>query len=328
MASTRSSQTKRQTGQGYARSRPEGRSPVLERSSRSPEGRPTENAESALRRTRRILEELFGPVPTRSFSVRFWNETVDRPPDEPEFVLVLRHPGALREMLLPPTQAAMGAAYARGHVDIEGDMEAAAAVADRAAKRIRRPATLLGLMARAARLPRDRAPGGTGPFSGGTPRGSRHSRERDAAAVRGHYDVGNDFYRLFLDQRMVYSCAYFAHADDDLDSAQEAKLDLICRKLRLRPGERLLDIGCGWGALVMHAAERFGVDALGITLSERQAALARERIETAGLSARCTIRVVDYRDLPEDAQFDKISSVGMVEHVGGCRPTSAWPSDT
>ncbi len=314
MASTRSSETKRSTDRSYARPKSDGRrpAPAPSRSPTSPPSRPG----PALERSRRVLEDLFGPVAARPFAVRFWDGTVDPPPDEPEFVLVLRHPGALRKMLLPPTEASMGAAYARGHVDIEGDVEAAAAVAEDVAARIRRPSALLKVMARAARLPKNTQEGAIGPFSSGSPHGSRHSRERDAAAVRGHYDVGNDFYRLFLDERMVYSCGYFADGIDDLDRAQEAKLDHICRKLRLRPGERLLDIGCGWGAMVIHAAQGYGVEALGITLSEPQAALARERIAAAGLSDRCRIEVVDYRDLPEDAVFDKISSIGMVEHVG------------
>jgi cyclopropane-fatty-acyl-phospholipid synthase len=146
--------------------------------------------------------------------------------------------------------------------------------------------------------------------------GSLHTPERDAAAVRSHYDVGNDFYKLWLDERMVYSCGYFTHQDTSVDEAQEAKLEHICRKLRLAPGETLLDVGCGWGGLIMHAAERFGVNAVGITLSYEQAALARERIEERGLSAQCTVEVRDYRHLTAHEEFDKISSVGMVEHVG------------
>jgi len=139
---------------------------------------------------------------------------------------------------------------------------------------------------------------------------------RDAAAIQFHYDVGNDFYKLWLDRRMVYSCAYFKTQDETLENAQVAKLDLICRKLRLKPGERLLDIGCGWGGLIMHAAEHYGVDATGITLSENQAAFARERIAKAGLSDRCRVEIRDYRTLAESDGYDKISSVGMVEHVG------------
>src|SRR5690606_5927440 len=144
----------------------------------------------------------------------------------------------------------------------------------------------------------------------------RHSRLRDRAAVRSHYDVGNDFYSLWLDSRMVYSCCYFEDESVSLDDAQLAKLDLVCRELRLSPGERLLDIGCGWGSLVIHAASRYGVDATGITLSERQAELGRMRIAEAGLSDRCRVEILDYRELPRDVSFDKIASVGMVEHVG------------
>jgi cyclopropane-fatty-acyl-phospholipid synthase len=146
--------------------------------------------------------------------------------------------------------------------------------------------------------------------------GTRHTPVRDAAAIQFHYDVGNSFYKLWLDQAMVYSCAYFRAEDDSLDEAQVAKLDLICRKLRLKPGERLLDIGCGWGALIMHAAKHYGVDATGITLSENQAVLARERIEQAGLGDRCRVAIRDYRTLTTTDAYDKISSVGMVEHVG------------
>jgi cyclopropane-fatty-acyl-phospholipid synthase len=145
--------------------------------------------------------------------------------------------------------------------------------------------------------------------------GSRHSLRRDRQAVRHHYDLSNDFYRLVLGPTMVYSCAYFATEDDSLERAQEQKLDLICRKLRLRPGESLLDIGCGWGSLLLHAAVNYGVRAVGVTLSEPQAALGRERITQQGLRGRVEIRVADYREL-RDGPYDKIASVGMYEHVG------------
>jgi cyclopropane-fatty-acyl-phospholipid synthase len=143
-----------------------------------------------------------------------------------------------------------------------------------------------------------------------------HSKRRDAAAIRYHYDVSNDFYALWLDRRMVYSCAYYRDGSEDIDAAQEHKLDHICRKLRLKAGDRFLDIGCGWGALVMHAAERYGVRATGITLSQNQHALANERIRAAGLQQRCEVRMQDYREVPGEAQFDKIASIGMFEHVG------------
>ena len=148
------------------------------------------------------------------------------------------------------------------------------------------------------------------------PHWARHTRQFDNKAIRTHYDVGDDFFRLWLDRRRVYSCAYFRRADDTLDIAQEQKLDHICRKLRLAPGERLLDIGCGWGALVTWAAERYGVQALGVTLSRNQYDYARQRARELGLEARCEIRLLDYRDVPEDRPFDKVASVGMFEHVG------------
>jgi cyclopropane-fatty-acyl-phospholipid synthase len=169
------------------------------------------------------------------------------------------------------------------------------------------------------KLPAHDLPEKAGQDTLGHPRGRLHSRRRAAAAVRSHYDVGNEFYALWLDARMVYSCAYFDTGEEDIHVAQEAKLDLICRKLRLEHGETLLDIGCGWGSLVLHAAERYGVRATGITLSERQATFARARIAEAGLADRCRIEVRDYRDLPREAVFDKVVSVGMFEHVGRAR---------
>jgi cyclopropane-fatty-acyl-phospholipid synthase len=146
-----------------------------------------------------------------------------------------------------------------------------------------------------------------------------HSRRRDAVAVRHHYDVGNDFYALWLDRRCIYSCAYFPTGTEDLDAAQEAKLEHICRKLRLQPGEHLLDIGCGWGGLLEFAATHHGVSGVGITLSEPQAEGARARLAAAGVSDRVRIEVRDYRDLPADRRFDKVVSVGMREHVGAAR---------
>ena len=142
------------------------------------------------------------------------------------------------------------------------------------------------------------------------------TKRRDAQAIAFHYDVSNDFYALFLDRRMVYTCAYYRRPDGDLEQAQEDKLDLVCRKLRLQPGERLLDIGCGWGSLVLWAAERYGVEAHGVTLSASQAEWGRAAIRRAGLEVRARIDHLDYRDLPRDLRFDKISAVGVIEHVG------------
>jgi cyclopropane-fatty-acyl-phospholipid synthase len=147
----------------------------------------------------------------------------------------------------------------------------------------------------------------------------RHQHGSNRANIRHHYDVSNAFYRLWLDARLIYSCAYFRSDGDALDDAQVAKLDHICRKLRLAPGERFLDIGCGWGALLIHAAERYGVEATGITLSQNQFDYAREQLAARGLSGRVKVELRDYLDLPEDALYDKIASVGMFEHVGVAR---------
>ena len=145
---------------------------------------------------------------------------------------------------------------------------------------------------------------------------ARHTKRVDRDSIRHHYDVSDEFYALWLDPRMVYSCAYFEEEDDSLEQAQLQKLDHICRKLRLEPGDRFLDIGCGWGALVVRAAQRFGVDATGITLSENQHRLANERIRAAGLEGRCRVLLQDYRDHDGEAAYDKVASVGMFEHVG------------
>ncbi|MCB5189618.1 class I SAM-dependent methyltransferase [Methylobacillus arboreus] len=144
----------------------------------------------------------------------------------------------------------------------------------------------------------------------------RHTRTRDRRNITYHYDVSNDFYGLWLDSRRVYSCAYFADGDESLELAQEKKLDHICRKLMLQPGERFLDIGCGWGGLVLHAVEHYGVQAVGITLSEHQHAHVQKLIAERSLQDRLEVRLMDYRDLPERESFDKIASVGMFEHVG------------
>jgi len=153
------------------------------------------------------------------------------------------------------------------------------------------------------------------PVSELRPEGRRHSPRRDAQAVRHHYDVSNEFFALFLDESMTYSCAIFSRGANTLEEAQEAKLELVCQKLRLRAGERVLDIGCGWGSFAIHAASRHDVQVVGITLSEPQAALARRRVMDAGLGDRIEIRVMDYRE-PTEETFDAIASIGMVEHVG------------
>lgn len=274
---------------------------------------------SPLRAARAALAELFGPVWQRSFAVRDWDGSVEVPRSEPRFTVILPRPWALRRMLLPPSELAITEAFVRGDLDVEGDLLAAVQLQDELIGRLQTPRTLARVMRYMLALPKQ-APdyGPTGRVSEGALRrlGSRHSAARDAAAVRSHYDLGNDFYALWLGRDMLYSCAYFPAGSESLDEAQDAKLEYICRKLRLRPGETLLDIGCGWGSLVRYAAERYGVYATGFTLSEPQAMLARERLRAAGLDDRAKVEVRDYRDFQPDATFDKVVSVGMLEHVG------------
>ncbi len=288
----------------------------------SPFGTPRFDNERALASSRAICALIFGPAGSRRFDVRYWDGTMEAAVSPARFALVIHRAGALRRMLLPPNELTIIEAFLSGDVDIEGDVERAMGMGDGINARLRNPATLLALFRHLRALPRQE-PGADirSLRSERTVRdaGDLHEPERDRAAIRYHYDVGNEFYRLWLDERMLYSCAYFATGGDpeaELEDAQFAKLDITCRKLRLRPGDRLLDVGCGWGALIMHAARQYGVTALGITLSDAQAELARARISAAGLDDRCHVEIRDYRQLGNITPFDRISSVGMVEHVG------------
>jgi cyclopropane-fatty-acyl-phospholipid synthase len=268
-----------------------------------------------------FLENLLGDYRPRDFAVRLWDGTTwdPEPGRQARFTLVLKHPGALRSMFWPPNELSLAEAYIYDDFDIEGGIEDVFGLADQLLTR-RIPAERLLQARRLLSLPANRGDGRarTGREAARL-RGALHSKERDRQAVTYHYDVPGEFYALWLDERMVYSCAYFATPEDDLDSAQGRKLDYICRKLRLRPGERLLDIGCGWGGLIIHAAQRYGVRARGITLSEPQAELANERIRRAGLADSCRIEVRDYREMEEPDGYDKLVSVGMFEHVGEAR---------
>jgi cyclopropane-fatty-acyl-phospholipid synthase len=262
-------------------------------------------------RTLGILRQFFGPSFAADFAVELWDGTHVPAAATERFTFVVAQPFGLRAAFLPPFELNPGRAFVENWIDVRGDVEAAVDTISGALDRLpkRKVARILGEL---LRLPKP-------PPAAEMPRaslsGRPHSRQRDAAAVGFHYDQPLNFYRSFLDDEMVYSCAYFAGGVGSLRDAQLAKIDHTLRKICLRPGETLLDIGCGWGALVLRAATHFGARALGVTLSREQHAEGLRRIAAAGLEQRVSIEYRDYRDLGE-RRFDKIVSLGMVEHVG------------
>jgi cyclopropane-fatty-acyl-phospholipid synthase len=243
-------------------------------------------------------------------------------PLHPVGTITVRSPDALRYLLWAPGELGLGRAHVSGALDFDGPVIPLLSALNDAPLRTSRRADLraVPLALRAARAVGALGPPLPAPPEEAAPRGRRHSKRRDAVAVGHHYDVGNDFYEIVLGPSMTYSCARFARPDVTLEEAQADKHELVCRKLGLheRPGQRLLDVGCGWGSLVLHAAQHHGARAVGITISKEQAARARERVAEAGLADRVEIRLQDYRDLPGE-RFDAISSIGMFEHVGRAR---------
>jgi len=263
--------------------------------------------------TLQLLQRLFNGAP--ELNVRLWDGTCWPDSSPHRVTLVLNHPGALRAMLLPGSEVGLVEAYLYDDIDLEGEIESVYGVAEQLAAQTDNWKKKLSVARDLLRLPDQQNPRvsrrGPARLSG-----KPHSIERDRQAIAYHYNVSNDFYALFLGKRMVYSCAYFRTPEDDLDTAQEQKLELICRKLGLKAGQRLLDIGCGWGGLVIYAAERYGVDATGITLSQPQAGLASQRIAEAGLEGRARVLLKDYREVDDFGAYDRLVSVGMFEHVG------------
>jgi cyclopropane-fatty-acyl-phospholipid synthase len=266
-----------------------------------------------LSRPEPLLRELEHALPERPFAVRLWDGSTLPATDGGGPTFEVRSPDALAHALLSPGQLGLSRAYVSGALDVD-DLDAVLEVlADWQPPPIeRREQAKLALAA--ARAYGLRRPPHV-PRAELRLNGRRHTPERDARAVRHHYDVSNEFFRLFLGDDMTYSCAIFSRGAKTLEEAQETKLELVCTKLDLKEGQRVLDVGCGWGSFAIHAAERHGVRVVGITLSEPQAELARQRVAERGLSDRVEIRVQDYR-ATDDGPYDAVSSIGMVEHVG------------
>jgi cyclopropane-fatty-acyl-phospholipid synthase len=269
-----------------------------------------------MRTTEPLRRELANTLPDRPFRLTFWDGTELPATNGGGPALHVRSPAALAHALRAPGQLGLGRAYVSGALEVE-DIEATLQLLE-----TYRPPPLdrraqLRLAAAAARACGPMRPPPV-PVTELRPQGRRHSPERDRRSVRHHYDVSNEFFAMFLDESMTYSCAFFSRDGSSLEAAQRAKLELVCTKLALKQGERVLDVGCGWGSFAIHAAREHGVSVTGITLSEPQAKLARERAAEAGVQDLVDIRVMDYRELAGEP-YDAIASIGMVEHVGANR---------
>ncbi len=265
------------------------------------------------RRTDPLCREIVRALPERPFGIEFWDggrvpATSDGGP-----TLVFRSPDAIASVLRAPGEVGLGRAYVRGEIDVD-DIDCVIALLGRWEAPPIGLAARGRLLAAALRATGIRRPPPL-PAAELRPPRRLHTLRRDSEAVRHHYDVSNDFFALFLDDTMTYSCALFEEGTETLEDAQDAKLEVICTKLDLQPGQRVLDIGCGWGSFAIHAAREHGVRVVGVTVSPPQAELARERVREAGLSDQVEIRVQDYRQIP-DRDFDAVVSIGMVEHVG------------
>lgn len=284
----------------------------------SSSGAPNAHADAALRILKRLLHGFAGGA-----DLRLWNDSshsVGLGP--PAFTLVLRDPMLLRSLVTARSPVLLADAYFRGQIDVEGDLYSALALKGHFEGLELPWRDKLAMLLDAWRLPSSTnsraatAKAGTLLTHLAQRFSRQHTRHSDRQAIAFHYDVSNDFYALWLDTERVYSCAYFKTPEDTLDEAQRNKLEHICRKLRLQPGERLLDIGCGWGALICWSARHHGVRAHGVTLSQAQHDFAQQRIIDEGLQSLVTVELRDYRDLQGEAVYDKVASVGMFEHVG------------
>jgi cyclopropane-fatty-acyl-phospholipid synthase len=271
---------------------------------------------STIRSAIGFFEDLLRGCETPNIAVRFWNGSVWRPRSDlrPTAMLLLRHEESLSRMLRAPIQLSLGEAYIYDDIDVVGPLDAFVPLADHLLTRHWSAMDWIRCLNHTWRQRHlTRFPEEVRSLS---LEGRRHEKRRDKEAVRFHYDLPIEFYRLWLDSRLVYSSGYYREPDDDLDDAQTQKLEYLCRKLQLKAGDHVLDVGCGWGAFALYAAQMHGAIVHGITLSRRQAEVANQHITALGLSRRCRIEVRDFRDVQGEALYDKIASIGMVEHVG------------
>ncbi len=263
--------------------------------------------------TGELRSALADALPDRPFAVELWDGSTLAPTNGGGPTFRVTSPEALGHLLRAPGQLGLGRAYVSGGIDVDDMDEALALLAhwspgpidNRSKGRIALAAVRAGALRSVPQVPAMEL----------RPKGRRHSVLRDKRAVTHHYNLSNDFFALFLDESMTYSCAVWSRGAQTLEEAQRTKLELVCAKLALQPGERVLDVGCGWGSFAIHAAREHGVHVTGLTLSEPQASLARERAQAAGVGDRVDIRVMDYREIAGET-FDAIASIGMVEHVG------------
>src|SRR6266540_3239883 len=263
--------------------------------------------------TEPLVKQIERAFPERPFTIELWDGSRVRSTNGGGPTFKARSKDALAYAVAAPGQLGLGRAYVSGEIEVD-DIDRVIDVLNDWQPPPVGAATKARLIAAALRVAGIHRPPPP-PKAEMHLRGRKHTTARDREAVRHHYDVGNEFFSLFLDESMTYSCAIFSRGAKSLAAAQDTKLELICTKLGLQPGQRVLDVGCGWGSFVMHAAARHGVEAVGITLSENQAELARKRVADAGLSDKVEIRVQDYRELAGE-NFDAVASIGMVEHVG------------
>ena len=263
--------------------------------------------------TEPLVKQIERAFPERPFTIELWDGSKVPSTNGGGPTFKARSQEALAYAVAAPGQLGLGRAYVAGEIEID-DIDGVIGVLNAWKPPPMGAATKARLIAAALRAAGVRRPP-PAPKAEMHLRGRKHTTKRDREAVRHHYDVGNEFFSLFLDESMTYSCAIFSRGAKSLAAAQDTKRELVCTKLGLRPGQRVLDVGCGWGSFVIHAAQRHGVEAVGITLSENQAELARQKVEEAGVSDKVEIRVQDYRELAGE-NFDAVASIGMVEHVG------------